>query len=291
MANAVFVTRVNPEYDDLPEERYHFPRTYLKQVREAVNDWVLYYEPRRGGGRLAYFATARVVRIESDSIRENHFYAIMSDYVEFANPVPFKIGDQYFESGLKRPDGKVNLGLFQRAVHLLPFQEYMKIVKFGLASTADFLMKDESAQSLVAEPMEDYGRPLIASVVSRPHRDKAFQQIIRQAYDSTCAITGLKLINGGGRCEIEAAHIKPVKEHGPDSPRNGIALSRTFHWMFDRGLISVDNDGKILTAKKLVPTDIKKMMKPDGFINWPENKLWRPHPQFLNFHRENIFRG
>ena len=37
-------------------------------------------------------------------------------------------------------------------------------------------------------------------------------------------MTGLKLINGGGRCEIEAAHIIPVAKNGPDSPRNGIAF-------------------------------------------------------------------
>ncbi len=67
MAKAVFTTRVRPSYDDLPEERYHFPRTYLNQVQAAVGDWIVYYEPRRIGertsgppGRQAYFATARV---------------------------------------------------------------------------------------------------------------------------------------------------------------------------------------------------------------------------------------
>lgn len=29
MANAVFTTKVSPTYDDLPEVRYHFPKTYL----------------------------------------------------------------------------------------------------------------------------------------------------------------------------------------------------------------------------------------------------------------------
>ena len=43
--------------------------------------------------------------------------------------------------------------------------------------------------------------------------------------------------NGGGRAEAQAAHIQPVAENGPDSLRNGVALSSTFHWMFDRGLI------------------------------------------------------
>ena len=29
MVKAVLTTKVDPSYDDLPEERYHYPRTYL----------------------------------------------------------------------------------------------------------------------------------------------------------------------------------------------------------------------------------------------------------------------
>ena len=71
MAKAVLTTKVDPSYDDLPEDRYHFPRTYLNAAREALGDWIVYYEPRRvsadlssHGGRQSYFATARIDRIE-----------------------------------------------------------------------------------------------------------------------------------------------------------------------------------------------------------------------------------
>ena len=35
-------------YDDLPEERYHFPRFHIRQVEAAVGDFVVYYEPQAG---------------------------------------------------------------------------------------------------------------------------------------------------------------------------------------------------------------------------------------------------
>ncbi len=53
MTKAVLNTKVNPEYDDLPEERYHFPKTYLNQVSLAVGDLAIYYEPRRPSGDLS----------------------------------------------------------------------------------------------------------------------------------------------------------------------------------------------------------------------------------------------
>ena len=53
MANAVFTTKVNPLYDDLPELRYHFPKTYLGQAEQAIGDLIVYYEPRREGADLS----------------------------------------------------------------------------------------------------------------------------------------------------------------------------------------------------------------------------------------------
>jgi len=98
--------------------------------------------------------------------------------------------------------------------------------------------------------------------------------------------------NGGGRTEVDAAHIKPVGDghDGPDSVRNGLALSKTVHWMFDRGLLSVDSDYKILMAKSLVPGPIRRLLLPTGQIEIPKNASERPHEAFLEYHRDNIFK-
>jgi len=110
-------------------------------------------------------------------------------------------------------------------------------------------------------------------------------------YDKRCAITGLRLINGGGRAEAQAAHIQPVHRNDPDSIRNGLALSSTVHWMFDRGLLSIDNDYRILQAKGAVPHDAARLINPDGHLRLPEDSRLHPHRAFLRFHRENVFKG
>jgi putative restriction endonuclease len=300
MAKAIFTTKVNPTYDDLPEERYHFPRTYLNTVRETVGDFILYYEPRRTtgkdssrGGRLVYFATARVDRIIEDPQKTDHYYALVTDYLEFPGPVPFREDSYFWENALKKKDGSVNKGLFGRAVRLISDAEYTLILQRGcgtdLFATAEAHVS--STLPMVAEPPADYGRKIVQRIVNQSLRDAAFTTVVRQAYDSTCAMTGIRLINGGGRCEIEAAHIRPVSEHGPDSPRNGIALSRTCHWMFDRGILSIEDNGKILTAGSLVPEAVQRMLNPEGTVLMPENQIWQPHRQFLYWHRENVFKG
>lgn len=292
MSNAVFTTKVNPVYDDLPEFRYHFPSTYLNQAEQAVGDWIVYYEPRREGadlsgraGRQCYFATARVLRIEPDPSRSGHYYAYMADYLEFSEPVPFKLGETYLETGLRKEDGSTNKGRFGRSVRIMLPQEFQNICRLGFPDAPQLQQEKQTFQALQEEPVE-YGRPRRMQIMERPFRDAAFTRMIQDEYDHTCAMTGLKLINGGGRCEIEAAHIKPVSDDGPDSPRNGIALSRTIHWMFDRHFLSISDSGEILVAKKYVPEQVRRLLNHDGKIRIPSSPACRPHPVFLHYHQD-----
>jgi putative restriction endonuclease len=128
-------------------------------------------------------------------------------------------------------------------------------------------------------------------LVARPFRDAAFSKQVKAAYNNTCAISGLKIINGGGRSEAQAAHIRPVADNGPDTIRNGLALSGTVHWMFDRGLLSLDDNLTILQAGNSVPDTMERLFNPDGKLLRPLRAGLTPHPQFLKYHRENVFKG
>lgn len=312
MSKAVFTTKINPAYDDLPEERYHFPRRYLRVVEMALNDWVIYYESRRPnddlssrGGRQAYFATARVDKIIPDPTKPDHFYAFMRDYLEFDRPTPFKEGAHYYESALRKADGSTNKGAFGRAVRSLCDAEYDLILRAGFGHVLGERKRirpfgdapeeplypvpglaEEHAPALECEP-----RRVVQQIVERPFRDKAFSAAVKSAYRDACAITGIKIINGGGRSEVQAAHIQPVAAEGPDSLRNGLALSGTVHWMFDRGLISVDDDYSILIAKDKVPDIVRGLFNPEGRLLLPLRPEERPHRQFLHYHRSHVFKG
>ncbi len=302
MTKAILTTKVVPTYDDLPEERYHFPRAYLNQLQQAVGDFIIYYEPRRAsgeansrGGRQAYFAVARVLAVEPDPSRPDHYYARIGDYLDFDRAVPFREGEHYYESGLQRDDGKTSKGAFGRAVRSLPEHEFDSILRAGFAGDDLTLpAASEVAPGLphgFAEPQADFERPIVESLVARPFRDQAFTRQVRAAYDNRCAVTGLRLINGGGRPEVQAAHIRPVASAGPDSVRNGLALSGTAHWMFDRGLLAIDDDLGILTMSRGLPEDAARLIVPDRCLRLPADATLHPHRQFLRWHRENVFKG
>lgn len=293
MGNAVFTTSESSAYDDQPEYRYHFPKTYLRQVTEAVGHLIVYYEPRRttgpssATGRQAYFAVAHVDRVEADRLKTDHYYAYLSGYLEFDRKVPFKDGDRYYESALLKSDGSTNRGAFGRAVRSVPATEFAEILSAG------FARQPEAWEELdrVAEPVPEYVvRPVVEQVTTRKFRDAAFRRHVRSAYANTCAVTGLRLLNGGGRPEVQAAHIRPVEENGPDTVRNGIALTGTIHWLFDRGLITFDDSLRVLLSPNGIPDELSRLIRPDRKILMPENPEYRPHPTYLAWHRENRFK-
>lgn len=301
MTKAVFTTKIAPGYDDLPEVRYHFPKTYLNHVRQTIGDYVVYYEPRRstvelssGGGLQSYFGVARVDSVVEDRTRADHYFAIIdsSSYLDFDRPVPFQEAGLYYENALRKDDGSTNKGAFGRAVRLMSEQEFDRILKTGFAPVLSSNIDGSNTLPVeLDEQSVPFERPVVEMMISRPFRERSFMHNVRSAYGNRCAITGLRLINGGGRPEVQAAHIKPVASDGPDSVRNGLALSGTVHWMFDRGLISVSDDYKILISKKHVPDDAARLLNKNGLINLPSDPTLYPNSHYLEFHREIIFKG
>ena len=122
-------------------------------------------------------------------------------------------------------------------------------------------------------------------------RDAAFKRVVREAYGATCVVTGLHLTNGRGRPEVQAAHIRPVEHQGPDSVRNGVALSGTLQWLFDRGVISIGPPPgyAVLVSRKGLPDAVQLLVKADRRLIVPEPPLQQPAEVFLEFHRREIF--
>lgn len=206
--------------------------------------------------------------------------------------MPFREAGRFYETALQREDGGTSKGAFGRAVRTMPDVEFDAILAAGFAP----LLGDVRSVGTLNPPgFEDepatFHHPMVERLMVRPFREAAFAVAVKRAYGDTCALTGLKIINGGGRAEAQAAHIRPVAADGPDSVRNGLALSGTVHWMFDRGLVSVDDDLSILVAADRLPEAAARLLLPERRMLAPARPEWRPHAQFLRYHRDQVFKG
>jgi putative restriction endonuclease len=254
MAFGIFIHRSDSIYDDSPAEQYQFPSQYLGRAEACVGDWIVYYEPRKVAETRGYFAVAKVERIIVDPNAPSMYLALLEagSYLDFVNPVPFNNVDGLVERGLLNEQGRIS-GRAQSAVRPLSADDFSRIVAIGLNESEPLPPRVGDAiepPGFQEEQQASYGfeqmRERVSYLSSRIVRDRIFRSIVLRAYDERCVISGLKLINGFGRAEVAAAHIRPVESNGPDIASNGIALSGTAHWMFDRGLISLSDDLEIL---------------------------------------------
>lgn len=295
-SKCVFVVGSHSIYADQPDTFYRFPQQWLNAAAQSVGQWVLYQEPRRAGPR-GYYAAAKVEQIVRDPSDPEMYLALIEpgSYLELGRDVPFQHDGKAVESGLLYPDGRLNNGRAIQSIRAISNEDFNRIVDLGLIDDFELLPREdtdvpapeaEREHDVVQEPF--FG-PVEreTALVSRTVRDRQFRKRVLDAYDCRCALTGMRLINGGGRAETQAAHIVGVEHNGSDQVINGIALSGTVHWMFDRGLISLSDSGDILLSQKINDVDgVTKLLHPDRRAWLPKSEALRPHPRFLAWHRE-----
>ncbi|MEO9298399.1 HNH endonuclease [Devosia alba] len=304
MGFGVFIHRADSIYDDSPAERYQFPKPYLDRAAACVGDWIVYYEPVKVRGSKGYYAIARVERIVPDPSATDMYLALIEpgSYLEFAYPVPFVDADGWVEKGLLNEQGRIS-GRAQAAVRPISPQDFDRILARGLAEEQSLLPRVGAAEVTTDLPyglgemgqsafIHEQERERISAMTTRVVRDRVFRRVVLRAYGERCAVTGLKLINGGGRAEVAAAHIRPVEHNGPDIINNGVALSGTAHWMFDRGLIGLSDEFDIIVSRQVNDRDgVESLINKTGKLIGPLMARDRPHPGYLAWHRENCFKA
>lgn len=158
------------------------------------------------------------------------------------------------------------------------------ILSDDLVETALQLEALEAWSPFVAEDRAIYK-------VSQQKRDAAFRRIVLGNYENTCAVSRSKF-SFKKIVEAQAAHIIGKEANGTDDPRNGLALSHTAHWAFDRGLYTISDQFEIVVHPKAHSADNQnfELLKLDRQkILLPSDDSNLPHPDALRWHRENVF--
>lgn len=118
-----------------------------------------------------------------------------------------------------------------------------------------------------------------------------FREAVLSSYNETCCVTGLRL----PECLI-ARHIVPwsIDEGKRTDPTNGLCLSATFDRLFDKGLITVGSDMRVIVSKDLVARKDPIIERQIVCFHNHEIRLpvrFLPSGDCLDWHRKNVFRS
>ncbi len=127
----------------------------------------------------------------------------------------------------------------------------------------------------------------------RNRRDPNFRKVVSTAYNYECAICSFSLLLNGVAVANEAAHIKWHAYAGPNIVQNGMLLCSLHHKLFDRGILGIDNNMKVIVSNKISGSNpgIDRWLFEyvEQRINLPRNKNDYPSEQYLSWHRKEVF--
>ncbi|KNE83055.1 MULTISPECIES: phosphorothioated DNA-binding restriction endonuclease [Streptomyces] len=103
------------------------------------------------------------------------------------------------------------------------------------------------AVGLDLEPAEAEQLPAV-----RRQRDRRMRQLVLTAYEYRCAFCGYDGRIGAVPVGLEAAHVRWWAFGGPDEIDNGLCLCALHHKLFDKGVLGVGYDQRILVSQRFV---------------------------------------
>ncbi len=182
--------------------------------------------------------------------------------------------------------GASNVSKLDREVWNEFFENWNEMAFMSEKVSSELKGKSLDAEEYFSSPEGKTRETLIKTRVNQGF----FRKMILSSYDYACCITGIHVPE-----LLVASHIVPwVKdEKNRMNPMNGLCLNSLHDKAFDVGLITVDEDFRIVLSPKI------KCVESQGtriFFDYEGTKIrmpkrFIPDQQFLRFHRENIFRS
>ncbi len=174
---------------------------------------------------------------------------------------------------------------------------YFPVTKINLQPYVQQLkIFDDIKNKILYEPSLEYSNEIKQLLEEENEeeiflRGSMFKREIPKIYNNTCCISGMQIIASTNISMIDACHIIPFSENYDDTIGNGIALCPNLHRAFDRGLISVDENYRVLMSPhfKEIANEygIKKFEGKEILI--PKNRIYWPVEKNLTWHRNNCF--
>ena len=124
-------------------------------------------------------------------------------------------------------------------------------------------------------------------------RDTLFRREIVRLYDDTCCISGIRVSAPYSFSMVDACHIVPFTKTFNNHPTNGIALCPNLHRAFDKGVISVDDDYRVIISQTFVENEKSaySLKALEGRqISLPKDEQYLPNLEAFAWHRVNMFK-
>jgi putative restriction endonuclease len=137
--------------------------------------------------------------------------------------------------------------------------------------------------------------PLARATVWRIVRGAAFRRMVKDAYGRRCVVCGWGPTQNDQPVGLEAAHVRPLSEDGPEDLSNGVALCANHHALFDAGFFTWNETRRLIVSPMWEESESGDMASLRGRegdpLPEPLGNATRVDDRNLDWHRMRIFRA
>ena len=124
----------------------------------------------------------------------------------------------------------------------------------------------------------------VDAIVKRRIGQGPFRNLLEEIYGVSCCLSGLS-----NRRLLIASHIVPWSESTGEQktdPENGLLLSVSWDALFDKGFVSFDENGQLLSSE-ILDEDTARCLGVSMTVRLPEIMLTEERKKNLSWHRKN----
>lgn len=259
---------INWSYDNMKKVKpgdlvFSFAQTEVKAIGYATSE--AYTAPKPDGFSEIWNKTGWKVDVDFEYLK--HPFRLKEHLNEFKPFLPEKY------SPISLNNGNGNQGCYLAHIPN-KFAAYL-IDKSGVV--------EEIEAGTIVENYEESRTTERSATVAQRVGQNIFKRRLIQKYGARCQLTGIAIPE-----LLRASHIKPWSDSNNNerlNPNNGLLLIGDVDILFDRGLITFDDDGNVLFAKKEIKNYFDQRNLPRRINNIPAEAK-----TYLSFHREKIFK-
>lgn len=296
------VTLKNPGYTKYDKEfiQYFWSLGRYNKVREG--DKFIYRKPSKvSDNKQFYFfglgTVGKIKKIGLDKFGKDNVVCEIIDPVRFTNLI-FQNDETLLNYKWKWKIRNEEKGWGQffnnYGMNEIPKEDFDFLSKKGSGLTTDSDYKEQNEELVKSHINFIYQDHQVedrfSKVRTRGYEQKVFSDNIRIIYDNKCCVTGLSTRSLLQGCHI-SSYGKDKQNRG--NPNNGLCMSLIIHKCFDDGLITIDQDYKIVLSSKIKDVELLNYLsKYNGVkINLPIKKEFYPDKKLLLVHNDEVFKG
>ena len=248
-----------PDYEDIPYVRYHFPKRYRNQI--CSGDQFIYYQGNRFKKEQRYYFGCGVIGAVEPDTTGDHYYAEILEGISFKKIVPiYNSGGQGFIESIGYNQVRKNpMPSWRNSIRKISKSAFSEILK---------LANINPNISVVTSSLEEYSDPITVlkefnnrfATLSPKERAKKIQnhldrgtaaaKALKSLLGAKCQICGWSgFIKKGGGAFIEAHHIVQLYEQKEGSlcTENVILVCPNCHREIHHGKnININTTGELI---------------------------------------------